>query len=171
MSTSASDSSAQKPLLLRQGKYVFIDNLKEEETNGSSIPYFSATAIIISEKDGLSSGELTKVNLSDLILKQSSYVDENGKMMEAHKLYVWPRNLGSTKEWTMAKQEFLNQYVMNFPVEILSLQQEKGVTWRYITPENFKDFPEDIQASSSFKEYLDHKEEYFFLRRPIHVPK
>lgn len=171
MSASDQELSAKKPILLRKGKYVFIDDLKEETNMGSSIPYFSAKAIIIGEKDGQTTGDIATVNLSDLVLKQSSYVDENGKTIEAHKLYIWPRNLGSTAQWTAAKQEFLNQFVLNFPIEILSLQPENGVTWRYITPENFKKFPADIQASAGFEEYAAHKEEYFFLRRPIHEPK
>lgn len=157
--------------LLQKGKYVFIDNLEQEHPQGVSVPFFTAKAIIILEKDGVLSGEISTVNVSDLILKQSSYLDETGKIIEAHKLYTWPRNLGSTPGWAAAKQEFLNQFILNFPIEIVSLQESNGVTWKYITPENFKDFPETIQGSADFQEFTAHKNEYFFLRRPVNEPK
>lgn len=171
MSEQNYDSETQNPLLLQKGKYVFIDDLKEVYKEGSSVPFFSAKAILIIEKDGTSTGDIQIVNISDLILKQSSYIDENGKTIEAHKLYTWPRNLGSTKEWSASKNEFLNQFVLNFPIEVLSIQESNGVTWKYITPENFKDFPEDIRGSASFQEFASHKNEYFFLRRPVNEPK
>lgn len=171
MSDSSQEFTSQKPLILQKGRYVFIDDLKEEQNPGSPIPYFSAKAILIVEKDGSITGDIKTVNLSDLILKQSTYIDESGKAIEAHKLYTWPRNLGSTIQWTAAKQEFLNQYILNFPIEVISLQEERGVTWRYITPENFKTFPDDISASSPFQEFATHRSEYFFLRRPLYSPK
>jgi hypothetical protein len=171
MSTQIPDSTLQSPLLLQKGKYVFIDELQEVYKEGLSVPFFSAKAILMIEKDGKLSGDIQTVNISDLILKQSSYLDETGKIIEAHKLYNWPRNLGSTKEWSASKQEFLNQYILNFPIEVLSTQESNGVTWKYITPENFKDFPEHIQRTASFQGFADHKNEYFFLRRPINEPK
>jgi len=171
MSVFNQEFASKSPLLLQKGKYVFIDELKEEQVTGSPIPYFSAKAIIIAKKDKKITGDIGTVNLSDLILKQSSYIDETGKIIEAHKLYTWPRNLGSTLEWTAAKQEFLNHFILNYPIEIISLQEERGVTWRYITPENFKQIPEDIRASSSFQEFAAHRSEYFFLRRPLYSPK
>jgi hypothetical protein len=158
-------------LLLQKGKYVFIDELKQEQPEGVSVPFFTAKAIMILEKDGILSGEIATVNVSDLILKQSSYLDETGKIIEAHKLYTWPRNLGSTPGWAAAKQEFLNQFILNFPIEIVSLQESNGVTWKYITPENFKDLPENIQGSADFQEFAAHKNEYFFLRRPMNEPQ
>ena len=171
MSEQIPDTTAQHPLLLQKGKYVFIDNLQEIYKEGSSVPFFSAKAILIIEKDGKLTGDIQTVNISDLILKQSSYIDETGKTIEAHKLYTWPRNLGSTKEWSASKQEFLNQFVLNYPIEILSIQESNGITWKYVTPENFKDFPDDIRGSVSFQEFADHKNEYFFLRRPLNEPK
>ncbi|HEY0176956.1 MAG TPA: hypothetical protein VGC08_11295, partial [Pedobacter sp.] len=90
------------PLLLQKGKYVFTDELKEELAEGASVPYFSAKAIVILENNGVITGDILTVNVSDLILKQSSYIDETGKIIEAHKLYTWPRNLGSTAAWTAA---------------------------------------------------------------------
>jgi hypothetical protein len=164
-------STPENPLLLQKGKYVFIKNLQEVYKEGSSVPFFSATAILIVEKEGELSGDIQTVNISDLILKQSSYIDQTGKTIEAHKLYTWPRNLGSTKEWSASKLEFLNQYVLNFPIEIISTQESNGITWKYITPENFKDFPEDIQGSATFQEFAGYKNEYFFLRRPLNEPK
>ncbi|WP_158796006.1 hypothetical protein [Pedobacter sp. L105] len=171
MSDSSQEFTAQKPLTLQKGRYVCIDDLKEEQNAGSTIPYFSAKAILIVEKERSLTGDIKTVNLSDLILKQSTYMDEGGKAIEAHKLYTWPRNLGSTAAWTAAKQEFLNQFVLNFPIEVLSLQEERGVTWRYITPENFKTFPDDIIATPAFMEFATHRSEYFFLRRPLYSPK
>jgi len=164
-------STSENPLLLQKGKYVFTGNLQEVYKEGASVPFFSATAILIIEREGKLLGDIQTVNISDLILKQSSYIDENGKTIEAHKLYTWPRNLGSTKEWSASKNEFLNQFVLNFPIEVLSTQESNGVTWKYITPENFQNFPADIRGTSSFQEYASHKNEYFLLRRPLKEPK
>lgn len=171
MSALSEDTASKKIALLEKGKYVFTEELETAYQEGSSIPFFFAKAIFMAEKDGTVEGEIRNVNISDLILKQSSYVDEQKQLIEAHKLYIWPRNLGSTNEWTAAKREFLNEFVMNFPIEILSLQESNGVTWRYITPENFKKVPADLTASPEFQQYLDEKDSYFFLRRPINEPQ
>jgi hypothetical protein len=171
MSTSSQDSASSKIRLLQKGKYVFIDALKEEHSDSASVPFFTAKAILVVEHATGFTGDIAVVNLSDLILRQSTYIDENGKQIEAHKLYTWPRNLGSTEQWVAAKREFLNQYILNFPVEVLSLQESNGVTWKYISPENFKKIPPGLQASSDFREFADHQHEYFFLRRPLNEPK
>ena len=156
---------------LQKGRYVFVDQINEELAEGAVVPFLSANAICILQKDDLLHGLTEKVNLSDLILKQSTYIDENGKMIEAHKLYTWPRNLGSTTGWTAAKKDFLNQYILNFPIEIISLQESNGVTWKYITPEEFKHFPSNIDSTDEFQHFASHQHEYFFLRRPIQEPK
>ncbi|QNK61874.1 hypothetical protein H7F33_15105 [Pedobacter sp. PAMC26386] len=168
---SSRDQPSADVLVFRKGKYVFTANLEEEQPEGVSVPFFSAEAIMVTENEGSLQGDIAKIKISDLILKQSSFIDENGKVLEAHKLYIWPRNLGSTKEWTANKQEFLNEFILNFPIEIISLQESNGVTWRYITPENFKKLPDDIQGSDRFQEYATHQSEYFFLRRPLNEPK
>ncbi|MCX2480093.1 hypothetical protein OQY15_13415 [Pedobacter sp. MC2016-15] len=157
--------------LLKKGKYVFTDLLEEKQDPNASVPYFTAKAIIIEENPDNFTGDVAHVRLSDLILKQSSYIDENGKIIEAHKLYTWPRNLGSTPQWTAAKQEFLNQFILNFPIEILSLQEHGGVTWRFISPEQFKKLPANINASPEFQDFAAHKNDYFFLRQPLNEPK
>lgn len=160
------------PELLQKGKYVFIDQLSVIENSGSSVPFIVAKAIVVAENKGGFRGDIpAAVKLSDLILKQSVYIDENGRSLEAHKLYTWPRNLGSTSEWTACKQQFLQEFVLYFPIEVLSVQGNDGVTWRFITPENFKKLPEGIEGSESFQEFAAHTEDYFFLRRPIVVPK
>jgi hypothetical protein len=171
MSTRPHDTQPAAPLVLQKGKYVFIDELQEVYKEGVSVPFFTARAILISGSDEQLYGDIQTVNVSDLILKQSTYIDETGKNIEAHKLYTWPRNLGSTSQWSAAKHEFLTQYILNFPLEIIAAQDPNGVTWRYITPENFKDFPADTESSVSFKEFASHKNEYFFLRRPVNEPK
>ena len=171
MSTFSQEYSQKHVQSLKKGKYVFIDSLKEEQDENASVPFFTAKAIIIAENHESFTGDIAVLNLSDLILKQSAYIDENGKITEAHKLYTWPRNLGSTPQWTAAKHEFLNQYILNFPIEVLSLQESNGVTWRFITPENFKKTPANIKTSPEFEEYLANQAEYFFLRRPLKDPK
>ncbi|MBB6500081.1 hypothetical protein [Pedobacter cryoconitis] len=168
---SSEDQPAAAILLFNKGKYVFTDNLTEVHPEGVSVPFFSAKAILITTENDQLHGDIAAVKISDLILKQSSYIDENGKVLEAHKLYTWPRNLGSNAQWAACKREFLDEFVLNFPIEIISLQESGGVTWRYITPENFKNFPGDIQASSGFQEFARHQGEYFFLRRPLNEPK
>jgi hypothetical protein len=171
MSDSTPGLAPGKPQLLQKGKYAFIDALQTMQPEGATVPFFVAKAILMVETAAGFTGDVSVINISDLILKQSTYIDENGKPIEAHKLYTWPRNLGSTEQWTAAKAEFLNQYILNFPIEVLSLQESNGVTWRYISPENFKEIPRNVQASPAFREYADHQHEYFFLRRPANDPK
>lgn len=162
----------ENAVLLKKGKYVFTGDLIEVSKEENSVPYFSATAIVIAENsEGQYIGDILPVKISDLILKQSAYIDEYGKNIEAHKLYIWPRNLGSTKEWTAAKQEFLISFIMHFPIEVLSTQESNGVTWRFITPENFKKLPEGITGTADFQEFASHTDEYFFLRRLTDAPK
>ena len=168
---SSKDQNSVNVLTFQKGHYVFTDHLEEVHPEGTSVPFITAKAILITTNDDSIKGDIATVKLSDLILKQSTFIDDDGKVVEAHKLYVWPRNLGSTKEWTANKLEFLNEFVLNFPIEIISLDESNGVTWKYITPENFKKIPEGIKASSSFQEYSAHQREYFFLRRPLKEPK
>jgi hypothetical protein len=153
--------------LFKKGKYVFTGLLKEEQDEHANVPYFTARAIMIQENNDTFTGDISVLKLSDLILRQSTYIDEHGKMIEAHRLYTWPRNLGSTPEWSAAKYEFLNQYILNFPIEVLSLQESNGLTWRFISPEQFKKTPPAIYATPEFQEYVAKQDEYFFLRRPL----
>ena len=168
---SSKDQNSANVLTFQKGYYVFTDHLEEVHPEGASVPFITAKAILITTNDDSIKGDIATVKMSDLILKQSTFIDDDGKVVEAHKLYVWPRNLGSTKEWTANKLEFLNEFVLNFPIEIISLDESNGLTWKYITPENFKKIPEGIEASSSFQEYAAHQSEYFFLRRPLKEPK
>jgi len=171
MSSSDQPNPKNPTLLLQKGRYVFVDQLTEELAEGAIVPILSAKAICIFDKEGVLHGLIGQINVSDLILKQSTYIDAKGKMIEAHKLYTWPRNLGSTTDWTSAKNEFLNQYILNFPIEVLSLQESNGVTWKYITPEQFKNFPGDISGSPDFQQFANNKNEYYFLRQPKEEPK
>ena len=168
---SSKDQPSANVLTFQKGKYVFTDQLEEVHSEGASVPFLTAKAILITAEKDSFKGDIATVKISDLILKQSIFIDDHGKAVEAHKLYVWPRNLGSTKEWTANKLEFLNEFVLNFPIEIISLEESNGVTWKYITPEHFKKIPESIEASSSFQDYAAHQSEYFFLRRPLNEPK
>lgn len=171
MSAQHHENSSENPISLQKGKYVFTGKLTEGKHADASVPFFYAEAIIIAESDGVIKGDILPVNVSDLILKQSSFIDETGRVTEAHKLYVWPRNLGSTDQWSASKIEFLNEFVLNFPIEVISTEESNGVTWKYITPENFKKLPPNIQSSAAFGEFAKNKAEYFFLRRPINDPK
>ncbi|MBB5634148.1 hypothetical protein HDE68_000033 [Pedobacter cryoconitis] len=168
---SSKDQNSASILSFQKGRYVFTDHLEEVHPEGVTVPFLTAKAILMVSDDGLIKGDVATVKISDLILKQSTFIDDDGKVIEAHKLYVWPRNLGSTKEWTANKQEFLNEFVLNFPIEVISLDESNGVTWKYITPENFKKIPEGMDVSASFKDYVEHQNEYFFLRRPLKEPK
>ncbi|KIO76358.1 hypothetical protein TH53_15530 [Pedobacter lusitanus] len=164
---SSKDQHPANVLTFQKGKYVFTDHLKVVHPQGLSVPFLTAEAILITDNNGSPKGDIATVKVSDLILKQSTFIDDDGRSLEAHKLYVWPRNLGSTQEWTANKLEFLNQFVLNFPIEIISSDESNGVTWKYITPEYFKKIPEAIEASADFQEYAAHQSEYFFLRRPL----
>lgn len=149
----------------KKGKLVFIEALKEESSEELAIPYFTAKALVISEIDGQYYGTVEVLNISDLIQKTSNYVYDGVNTREAHKLYTWPVNLGDSKAWGDSKRIFLEQQVMNFPINILSVQEDKYLTWEFISPEQFKNIPARLHASPEFQNYLDHKEEYFFLRK------
>lgn len=165
------ENKTEKPASLKKGKYVFTGDLTIVQEAGATVPYLSATAIAVTEEDGNFKGEVLAVRVSDLILKQSSYIDENGKIIEAHKLYIWPRNLGSTEQWTDAKKDFINEFVLNFPIEVISAFDGSSITWKYITPEAFMKLPSALDMSAPFKDFATHQHEYFFLRRPLNEPK
>lgn len=171
MSNFSSEIPEEKVALLQKGKYVFTGNLKEGQSAQANVPFFYAEAIVITEENGEFKGDIVPVNVSDLILKQSDFIEDTGQVIEAHKLYVWPRNLGSTAQWSASKTEFLNEFVLNFPIEIINTKESNGLVWKYITPENFKKLPEGIQGSAAFDDYVKHQNEYFFLRRPPKEPK
>lgn len=156
--------------MFKKGKLVFIDHLQQHTPEGDSAPYFTASALVIAEKNGQYFGTVEELNISDLILKQSSFIYDGVNSREAHKLYTWPRNLGDMEAWAKSKKEFLEQHVLNFPIQIQSVQGKHHVTWEYITPEQFKKTPEDIHSSEAFQHYLDHIQEYFFLRKERRDP-
>ncbi|MET3113753.1 hypothetical protein AAKU52_001482 [Pedobacter sp. CG_S7] len=157
-------------MFFKKGKLVFIEALKEESTIDLAVTYFTAKALVISEKDGEYYGTVEVLNISDLIQKTSIYVYDGLNTREAHKLYTWPVNLGDSKSWGESKRIFLEQQVLNFPINILAVQEEKYLTWEFISPEQFKNIPSGLQASPEFQNYLDHKEEYFFLRKERNEP-
>ena len=70
----AVDKTGHSINLLKKGKYVFTGALTIVQEEGASVPYFSAEAIAIIEKDSEFEGDVIHVKLSDLILKQSSYL-------------------------------------------------------------------------------------------------
>jgi hypothetical protein len=157
-------------MLFKKGKLVFIDGLQEQSTPESNTPYFTAKALVIAEEDGQFFGSVEVLKISDLIQKSSNYVYDGVNSREAHRLYTWPANLGDNKAWSESKRIFLSQHVMNFPIQILSVQQENQITWEFITPEKFKKTPEGLQATPEFQQYLDHINEYFFLRKERNDP-
>ncbi len=152
-------------MLFKKGKLVFTDSLEEENSLGLNIPYYTASALVITEEEDGIFGTIGTLNISDLILKTSAYVYDGTNKQEAHHLFTWPRNLGDRKAWSESKRIFLHQHVMNFPIQILDVTEENHITWQFITPEVFKKTPPGLQASPAFQNYLDHIDEYFFLRK------
>lgn len=167
MSTALNYPDAPVILPLQKGKYVFINNLFTSELTDNTVPDLYAEALQLSLQEGTLYGDRALTGLHELISRQSVFITEDGQPVEAHKLYTWPRNLGSTAEWTACKQDFLQAHVLNYPLEVLSVQDNGGLTWTYITPENFKDFPDDLPGSAGFREFAKNRKEYFFLRRPL----
>jgi hypothetical protein len=157
-------------MLFKKGKLVFTEDLKEDITPDSNVPYFTAKALVISEADGHFVGSVKVLKISDLIQKTSAYVYDGVHKQEAHKLYTWPTNLGDHKAWGESKRIFLAQHVMNFPISISAVENKNHITWKFINPEEFKATPPGIQASPEFQDYLDHQEAYFFLRKDKNEP-
>ncbi len=157
-------------MLFKRGKLVFTEDLEEQTSTSSGVPYFTAKALVITEADGQNYGSVEVLKISDLIQKTSSYVYDGVNKREAHKLYSWPANLGDHHAWAESKRIFLMQHVMNFPIHIISVDGENQITWEFITPEQFKIMPQNLQASPDFQKYLDHQDEWFFLRKERNEP-
>lgn len=152
------------------GKYVFTGSPVPRIGTNSPVPVLWADALRIYQPDKFPVGDSGQFPLSDLILKASVFVEQGGKKVEAHKLYTWPRNLGSTADWTKAKTEFLLEFVLNYPLEILDVHAEQGLTWTFITPENFKKLPDELHPEGEFITFYREPETYFFLRKPVNLP-
>lgn len=164
MNNQSSPAAQQKAF--STGKYVFSGELQESKTQESPVPLIWCQALRIHQTESDVIGDSALFPLSDLILKSSVFLEEDGRKTEAHKLYTWPRNLGSTKDWTTAKSNFLQEFVLNFPIEIVQLHPEQGMTWKFIKPEIFKKLPEEIIARTpEFMDFQQHPEQYFFLRK------
>ena len=157
-------------MFFKKGKLVFTGDLQEEHTVELNIPYFTATALVIAAENGKYTGTVERLKISELIQKTSSYIEDGVNAREAHKLYTWPANLGDHKAWSESKRIFLLQHVMNFPINIIAVQEQNHLTWEFITPEEFKIIPPGLKASPEFQQYLDHQDEYFFLRKDRNDP-
>ena len=154
----------------KKGKLVFTEDLQEQQSTSSGVSYFTAKALVIAEADGQYYGAVESLRISDLIQKTSSYIYDGLSRREAHKLYTWPANLGDNTAWAESKRIFLMQHVMNFPIHIISVAGENEITWEFITPEQFKTIPENLVASPEFQNYLDHQDDWFFLRKEKNEP-
>lgn len=139
--------------LLVKGKYVFFTELKQQQGLNVMVPEFSAKGLSLIEKEGVFSAEVLTFDISNLISKRSVYVNSE-KSIEAHKLYTWPVRLGDPKAWAESKHGFFGQYLLNHPIEILSLQEEGHFTWKYITEACFKDTASQIQESYESQEVM-----------------
>lgn len=151
--------------MFKKGKLVFVDTLQQHTPHEGAASYFTARALVIYEVDGQYFGASEILHISDLILKQSSFLYDGVNTREAHKLYTWPHNLGDMEAWANSKKEFIEQHLLNFPIQIQSVQGPHHCTWEYISPEQFKKVPDGLQADNHFQQYLDHINEYFFLRK------
>ena len=157
--------------LFKKGKLVFIDTLQQELDQNTGIPYFTARALVITNDDASSTGSLQTLKISDLISKLSTFIYDGVNSREAHKLYTWPINIGDNSAWAESKKSFIERHVMHFPIRIHQVEDENQITWEFITPEEFKKSPANLQASPDFQHYLDHQAEYFFLRKEIIDPE
>jgi len=154
----------------KKGNLVFIEDLKEETSAGSNVTYFTAKALVIAKSDGQYFGTVETLKISELIQKTSAYMYDGVHQREAHKLYTWPANLGDHQAWTESKRIFLMQHVMNFPIRIIDVKADHHLVWEFITPEQFKNTPPDLQFSPEFQHYLDNQHAYFFLRKEKNEP-
>lgn len=156
--------------MFKKGTLVFTDGLKLHEGAGLSAPYFTARAIVVAQSGDQYHGSIEELQISDLILKQSSFLYDGVNTREAHKLYTWPRNLGDHKAWAESKKAFLEQHVMHFPLQIRAVEQEHHLTWEFITPEQFKKMPAGITYDEAFRDFYEHPGNYFFLRKERNDP-
>ena len=157
--------------LFKKGKLVFTESLQQENDPETNVAYFTARALVVIEEDNKAIGTIETLKISDLISKLSRYLYDGVNSREAHKLYTWPVNLGDSNAWAASKREFLEQHMMHFPIRIHGVENENEITWSFITPEEFKQIPDDLQATVDFQQYLDHQSEYFFLRKEKNDPK
>lgn len=156
-------------MIFKKGKLVFTDELQQEQLpNGAA--YFTAKALAIVTENNENHGLVATLKVSDLIQKQARFVTDGVNTIEAHKLFTWPSRLGDHEAWADSKRAFIEAHLMNFPIEIISVDADQFPTWTYITPEQFKKVPANLEASAAFQQYLDEQGSYFFLRKDRNEP-
>ncbi|WP_316838805.1 hypothetical protein [Pedobacter gandavensis] len=132
---------------LTTGKYLFFGSPYTQEGQNLFVIEFKASAVGIHNDASGIRASVQDYNISPLLSKTSSHVLEE-KIIEAHKLYTWPANLGDPKAWAASKQSFFEQHLINHPIEIMMVLEEQHITWKFIPLSDFKAEIEEAQATS-----------------------
>ncbi|MCX2453920.1 hypothetical protein OQX61_21815 [Pedobacter sp. PLR] len=130
---------------LTTGKYLFFGKPARVEGQNIMVVEFSGTALGITNSESVLHAAVQEFDISPLLSKTSTHILEE-KPIEAHKLYTWPANLGDPKAWASSKQLFFEQHLMNQPIEVLNVQENQQITWRFIPVTVFRALAEEAQA-------------------------
>ena len=130
---------------LSVGKYLFFGSPVQEEGQNVMVAGFSAKAIGIPSKESVTAASIQDYDISPLISKRSTHLLED-KLIEAHKLYTWPANLGDPKAWASSKYLFFEQHLINQPIEVLNVSEDQQITWKFIPLSFFQSAAKEAQA-------------------------
>lgn len=130
---------------LSTGKYLFFGMPVQQEGQNVMVAGFSAKAIAIPNNKLGVAASIQEYDISPLISKRSTHlIDE--KLIEAHKLYTWPANLGDPKAWASSKYLFFEQHLINQAIEVLKVSEDHQITWKFIPLSFFQAAVKEAQA-------------------------
>ncbi|WGQ10294.1 hypothetical protein QG516_01335 [Pedobacter gandavensis] len=130
---------------LSTGKYLFFGSPVQQEGHNVVVAGFSAKAIAIQSHESGAAASIQEYDISPLISKRSTHVIEE-KLIEAHKLYTWPANLGDPKAWASSKYLFFEQHLINQAIEVLNVSEDHQITWKFIPLSFFQAAVKEAQA-------------------------
>ncbi|ALL06599.1 hypothetical protein AQ505_14500 [Pedobacter sp. PACM 27299] len=130
---------------LSTGKYLFFGKPVQQEGQNVMVAGFSAKAIGIPNNKLGVAASIQEYDISLLISKRSTHLIEE-KLIEAHKLYTWPANLGDPKAWASSKYLFFEQHLINQAIEVLKVSEDHQITWKFIPLSFFQTAVKEAQA-------------------------
>lgn len=154
---------------LTEGFYHFVTD--PEVFNFEGTTYWKAKAAYFFKNEEGWFAHFDYYNVSHLISKLSYFKDHSGKIAQAHRIYEWPSPglRGDKNEWAKKKVSFIKKsligsYVNVFESKYITTDPEYGphysVKWNFITASDFYNFPNSLQMTEEFSEFLLNKDQY-----------
>lgn len=154
---------------LTEGFYHFVSDPEVYNYDGTT--YWKAKAAYYFNNEEGWFAHFDYYNVSHLISKLSSFKDHSGKIAQAHRIYEWPSSglRGDKSEWAKKKVSFIKKsligsYVNVFESKFVTDRTEYGphynAKWNFISASEFYNFPEGLQMTEEFSEFLSNKDSY-----------